>query len=170
MKQLYFVRHGLSEANKSGHIAGQHTETPLSPEGRDQARAAGERARTLNIQYIITSPQERAQHTAQIIAETIQLPPPSIEVNSLFVERGYGKLEGTLWSPDLNVDGFADVELTDTLLHRMHVAYQFLLGVPHDTVLVVGHGAMGRALRHVIHPNIPFNTKPFPNAQIVQLV
>lgn len=170
MKHLYFVRHGLSEANKEGRWAGRHTETPLAPEGRLQAEAAGKEAKLLGIDHIISSPQSRAHETAQIIASTLGLPAKSVELNSLFVERGYGVLEGTPWKPDMNVDGFADVETTDTLLHRMYLAHEFLLTLPHDVVLVVGHGAAGRALRHIIHPHIPVHTQPFPNAQIVQLI
>ena len=171
MKHLYFVRHGLSEMNKSGHFAGRHTETPLAPEGRAQARAAGEHARNLNIDLIISSPQSRAHDTAKIIAETIGYPVDKIEVNSLFVERGLGVLEGKPWMPDLNIDGFADVETTDTLIERMHLAHEFLLAIPHDNVLVVSHGAIGRGLRHIFHPEIPFAPSPsFKNAEIVQLI
>ncbi len=171
MKHLYFVRHGLSEMNKTGHWAGRHTETPLTPEGREQAREAGAHARKFHIDHIVSSPQGRAHDTAKIIAEVIGYPVDAIELNSLFMERGLGILEGKPWQPDLNIDGFADVETTDTLLERMHLAYELLRSLPADNVLVVSHGAIGRALRHVIHPDIPFHhSEPFPNAQIIQLL
>ncbi len=171
MKHLYFVRHGLSEANKAGLRAGKHTETPLAPEGREQARQAGEQAKKLNIDLIISSPQSRAHDTAKIIAEIIGYPVDRIELNSLFVERDLGVLEGKPWHPDLNIDGFADVETTDTLIERMHLAHEFLRAIPHDNVLIVSHGAIGRGLRHVFHPEIPFAPSPsFKNAEIIKLV
>lgn len=171
MKHLYFVRHGLSEMNKTGHWAGRYTETPLAPEGREQARQAGEHAKNLKIDLIISSPQGRAHDTARIIAGTIGYPEHAIELNSLFMERGLGILEGKPWQPDLNIDGFADVETTDTLLERMHLAYEFLKSQPHENVLVVSHGAIGRGLRHIIYPEIPFHhSQPFKNAEIVQLI
>lgn len=170
MKHLYFVRHGLSEMNKRGLRAGAGSDTPLAPEGHEQARLAGFHAKDLHIDHIISSPQKRAHHTAQIIAREIGYPEDEIVLNSLFVERHYGELEGTTWAPDMNLDGFADVETTDTLLHRMHMAYEFLLTLPADNVLVVSHGATGRALRHIIHPEIPFKSGYFPNAEIIQLL
>lgn len=171
MKHLYFVRHGLSELNKQGRRAGGGTETPLAPEGHGQAHKAGAHAKTLRIDHIISSPQKRAHHTAQIIANEIGYPESDIVLNSLFVERHFGELEGSQWAPDMNIDGFADVETTDTLLHRMHVAYEFLQTLPYDNILIVSHGSTGRALRHIIHPHIPFReSEPFPNAEIVQLI
>lgn len=172
MKRLYFCRHGLSEMNKLGLWAGQ-TETPLSEEGRLQAKLAGEHARTLGIQKIISSPYERAHDTAKIIAGEIGYPLHHIELNSLFIERHFGSLDGTPWSPDLNLDGFADIETTDSLFERCKLGFEFLLTVPEDTVLLVSHGATGRMLRHVIHPEIPFEKTAefsgFANAEIVQL-
>lgn len=171
MKHLYFVRHGLTEMGKSGLRAGAGTETLLAPEGHEQARHAGHHAKTLDIDHIISSPQKRAHHTARIIAHEIGFPEKDIVLNSLFVERHFGELEGVRWEADMDIDGFADVETTDTLLHRMHLAYEFLRSLPFDNVLVVSHGSTGRALRHIIHPEIPFHgSEPFENGQIVQLI
>lgn len=171
MQHLYFIRHGLTEANKAGRRIGGGSESPLAPEGHIQAKEAAAHARLLGIDHIVSSPQRRAHHTAEIIAREIGFPEKSIELNSLFTERHFGELEGAKWEPDINIDGFADVETTDTLLHRMHLAYVFLQDMPHDNILVVGHGSMGRALRHIIHPHIPFHySEQFPNAKIVQLL
>ena len=171
MKHLYFVRHGISEMGKQGLRAGAGSETLLAPEGHEQARRAAAHIRKLDIDHIISSPQKRAHHTAQIIAREIGYPEDDIALNSLFIERHFGELEGTRWEPDMNVDGFADVESTDTLLHRMHMAYEFLHSLPFENILVVSHGSTGRALRHIIHPHIPFhNSEPFLNGEIVQLI
>src|SRR5215475_13120394 len=97
MKHIYFVRHGLTEMSKQGLRAGAGSETPLAPEGHDQAKRAGHHAKQLAIDHIISSPQKRAHHTAQIIAREIGYPEHDIALNSLFVERHFGELEGTLW-------------------------------------------------------------------------
>jgi broad specificity phosphatase PhoE len=173
MKHLYFVRHGLSELNKIGLIAGQ-IETPLAAEGRDQARLAGLEAKKLGIEKIVSSSYSRAYDTAKIIAQEIGYTLSDIELNSLFIERCMGVMEGKPWSPDLNMDGFADVETFDTLYERCKLGFEYILTIPEDVVLVVSHGSTGRMLRHVINPDIPFrNTDPssrFNNAQIVQLI
>jgi uncharacterized phosphatase len=171
LKELYFVRHGLSELNVAGKYAGT-LDTPLVKAGQDQARLAGQQAKKLNIDYIISSPLSRALDSAKIIAEVIHLPTLSIEVNSLLVERHYGVMEGQPWNPDLDVDGVADVETIDNLLKRAQLALQHIESMAATNVLVVSHGGFGRALRLVINPAIPFNdpNSPFKNAEIVRLI
>ena len=125
MKKLYFIRHGLSEMNVKGLIAGR-TESPLTEEGKLQARHAGKQAKKLGIDYIVSSPMSRAHETAKIIAKEIGYPLDKIHLNSLFIERDFGELEGKVWSPDLDIDGFADVEAQDTLIERAGLALNFL--------------------------------------------
>ncbi|MFA5004471.1 MAG: histidine phosphatase family protein [Candidatus Saccharimonadales bacterium] len=177
MKRLYFVRHGLSEMNLSGHVSGS-TETPLAAEGKAQAKLAGEHAKALHIDHIIASPLSRAYDTAKIIAKEVGYPTDKIELNSLLIERHFGSLEGTVWTPDLDLDGFADVESHDNLKNRVILALEYVQTLPAENVLIVSHGATGRMFRHVIEPNIPFrSTDPdvrhatrFENAKIVQLL
>lgn len=171
MKRLYFCRHGLSVYNKIGRFAGQ-IETPLTPEGKQQAKLAGQRARTLHIDHIISSPYARALDTATNIAAEINYPVNQIEQNSLFMERGLGVLEGQPWSPHLDIDGFADVETIDALMERVHLAFRYLQTIEADNVLVVSHGALGRMLRHITRPDIPFQgpgSTPLINAEIIEL-
>ena len=46
MTHLYFVRHGLSQLNKERRVAGI-TETPLTKEGKLQAKITGENQKIL---------------------------------------------------------------------------------------------------------------------------
>ena len=170
MKHLFFVRHGLSEMNKQGVYSGQ-TETPLTLEGIEQAKMAGQYAKKLGIQKIVCSPFSRAYDTGKIIAEAIDYPLTDIELNSLFIERNMGVMEGQPWSPDLNIDGFADVETVDSLFERAKLGLEFLESLSEDVVLVVSHGSTGRMLRHILHPDIPFRgSKGFLNGDIVRLL
>ncbi|MDB5181974.1 MAG: hypothetical protein JWP13_737 [Candidatus Saccharibacteria bacterium] len=170
MKHLYFCRHGLSQLNAEGKWAGS-TETPLTTEGRGQAKKAGEEAKGLGIDYIICSPLSRAQDTAKIVAKEINYPEHDIEVNSLVVERHFGSLEGTTWDPDFNIDGISDAEPLDTLLERARLTLNHLKTVDADTILVVSHGSFGRALRHVLNPSVPFEkVERFENAKIAKLL
>ncbi len=170
MTNLYFIRHGLSELGKAGLWAGS-TDSPLAPEGREQATAAGVAARSLSIDYIISSPLSRAYDTACIIALEIGYPVESIEVNKLIVERDFGALEGTPWDPDFDVDSVQDAETTVSILDRARRTYDYLLTLTADNVLIVSHGSLGRALRHIIDPAKAFDTTHrFANADIVKLL
>jgi len=174
MKRLYFVRHGETHMNVSGHYSGT-TETKLTPKGRAQAKAAGKLAKNLGIDYIVSSPLSRAYNTAKIIAKEIGYPIDQIHTNALFIERHFGEMEGKLWQPDLDIDGIADVESVDEMLGRAKEALEFLHTIPHNNVLVVAHGTFGRALRsHILPDMVYYNTSPtspstdrLPNAEIV---
>jgi uncharacterized phosphatase len=172
VKHLYFVRHGLSEANKAGIWSGQR-QTPLSPEGYEQAHEAGKAAKDLSIDLIVCSPFERTVDTAKIIADEIGLTHDNIIPNKLFIERGLGELEGKPWKIEHSIDDYEGVETRSSLFARMKYAQEYLESLPADTILVVGHGASGRALRHVINPEIPFQgpgVKRLPNGQIIKFM
>src|SRR6185437_9776053 len=167
MKHLYFIRHGLSEMNKTGVWSGAASESPLTAEGRNQAKAAGIAAKQLGLDYIISSPLSRAHDTAKIIAGAIGYPEEKIELNSLLIERDLGPLEGQPWDPDLNLDDIADVETAEEITRRAKLTLAHLQTLDAESILVVSHGSFGRAFRHVIHPDIPFEVSEvgyrFPN-------
>lgn len=149
MKKFYFVRHGLTEMNEAGIWSG-HIETDLTDEGRIQAKVAGKelKARDVRIDLVIASPLSRTQETAKIIARQIGYPIKDIEINPLFIERHFGDLEGKPYAPDLDLDGIANIETTDTILHRAERALMYLESLPQEHILVVAHGSIGRAIRH----------------------
>lgn len=174
MKHLYFIRHGLSEMNKAGIWSGAQSQSPLSKEGRQQAQKAGIVAKQLGIDYIISSPLSRAHDTAKLIAREIGYPEAKIELNSLLIERDLGPLEGKPWNPDLNLDDIADVETADTIAERARLTLDHLQTLDAEAILVVSHGSFGRAFRHAVHPDIPFEVTPeayrFPNGEIIKLL
>src|SRR5579871_1222970 len=149
MKTLYFIRHGQSQMNVEKRFAGK-TDTPLTEEGRQQAKSAGKKAKgqNLRIDLIVSSPLSRAHETARIIAREIGYPEGRIELNPMLAERNFGSLEGQLWVGDLNMDGIADMETIDELLARAAEVIAWLKQLEPDNILVVSHGSLGRALRH----------------------
>ena len=170
MKHLYFVRHGLSVMNKKGIFSGR-TETPLAPEGIDQTKLAAEDIKSLGIDCIITSPMERARQTADIIAREIGFPANQIEVHDFFMERAFGVLEGEPYEPDMEIDDIEGVERNEEILARARQGVAYLQSLPHDNILVVSHGAIGRAMRHILTPDVPFHgSERFKNAELVQLL
>jgi broad specificity phosphatase PhoE len=167
MKKIYFCRHGLSEMNKTGHIAGI-TDTPLVKEGREQAKQAGKKAKKLGIDLIVSSPLKRAHETAKIIAKELGYPEVNIHVSKLLLERDFGAAEGHPYAPDLNLDGFSDIEAVDTLIERARLSVKWIDSLPGSTVLVVGHGSFGRALRSVLIKEHTFsNAEKIQNSEIL---
>lgn len=170
MKRLYFIRHGESVNNSLGLGAGR-TETPLTDKGRRQAKLAGEHATQYKIDYIISSSLSRAHETAEIIAKEIGYSPKNIEINDLFIERNYGILEGTPMASNVGIDfdKVSGIEKTSSLIKRARKALDYLESLPEENILVVSHGAFGRALRHHLLEDFPFdNIHRLENAKIVQ--
>lgn len=169
MKHLYFVRHGLSVMNQQG-IFSSSTDTPLNDEGRRQAAAAGRELKAAGIDCIVSSPSKRTMDTARLIAEQIGFPPERIVPDENLRERDFGPLEGTPYVPNLTHET-PGVETAEALVARVQKALDHMQTLEADTILVVSHGAVGRALRHCTDPKTPFfPSKGFKNAEVVQLL
>lgn len=184
MKHLYFVRHGLSQANVDRIWSG-HFDTLLVDEGRVQAQKAGESIleQSIHIDLIIASPLIRTQETARIIAEAIGYPVSKILTEQLLIERTFGILEGKLSDkffeqykyPDL--DTVQGAETVEALQERAQKVFDTIQKRPEDNILLVGHGAFGRAIRrvakglpHTEEYSISWEKNYIPNAEIIQLV
>ncbi|MCR8723898.1 histidine phosphatase family protein [Frigidibacter sp. ROC022] len=135
-----FLRHGESEANRSGLIAGS-LDVPLTDRGRDQARSAAPALAGEGITRILASPMARAHETAEIVARELGLPVeplPGIE------ERGFGQLEGR--PLDDRPDYFADPpggESWETFRRRCESTLERINGSGN---LIVGHAGTWRAI------------------------
>ncbi len=163
------MRHGLTEMNVEGRWSGS-SETPLTEVGRKQARLAGEYARSLNIDTIVTSSLGRAVETAEIVAQEMGHNQADIIKSDLIIERHFGELEGAPYIPDVDLSGYKDIEPIEVLYDRCRTFVDWLETAPGDTVLIVSHGSTGRALRHVLNPTTPFaGAGHFPNAEIFEL-
>lgn len=183
MKTIYFVRHGQSVMNVSGHYAGT-TDTPLTEEGQKQAKAAGKylKAELIPIDVIVSSPLSRAHGTAQHIASEIDYDLDGIILHDDLVERHFGILEATPFgsgsvtaiahSSDPNAyEKIQDAEKIADMQARADRIIEYLNSLPHENILIVSHGHFGRALRRSIlkHPITEFGDR-FENAKIVKLI
>jgi probable phosphoglycerate mutase len=166
VKRLYFIRHGQSVLNVQGVRAG-HINTPLTDEGRQQAKRAGRAAKKHGIDTIVCSPLDRARETAEIAGQEIGLPANKIHVNSLLIERDFGPFDGQPYDPDLDLDGFADVESFDETRERAKLALEWIKTLGGSNVLVVSHGGLGRAMRSLLKPEVDRSLK-LANAKIEQ--
>ena len=170
MKQLYFMRHGLSEMNMRGLFSGR-VETPLSKQGKLQCQQASLSLKGVDIRAIVCSPMERAYESALIVAQEIKFPKDQLVVNDLFMERDLGVLEGTKYIRGKTLNNVEGMESAEHLVKRAKEGLAFLESLDSDSILLVSHSAIGRALRYVIDPNMKFDEiESFGNAKIVRLI
>jgi probable phosphoglycerate mutase len=144
--QLWIVRHGETEWSASGRHTST-TDVPLTPAGETAGRALRERLAGTSFDLVLTSPRERARHTAELAGF------PDAEVDEDLVEWAYGDYEGittatiretvpgwTVWThPSPNGETAAAIgERIDRVVARVR-AHGGL-------VLAVGHGHASRVL------------------------
>lgn len=87
-RQIWLVRHGETEWAVAGRHTGR-TDIPLTPIGRDQARALGERLAGHAFGLVLGSPLSRAAETARLSGYG-----PVMEPDGDLMEWDYGALEG----------------------------------------------------------------------------
>ncbi len=178
MKYLYFVRHGESEFNKSGIWTGT-TDSPLTELGRKQAINAGKKLRSLRIDNIVSSPLIRAHDTAKLIATQINYPVDKIVITPQSVERSFGELEGDVAkllttnyiNDEASIDDYEGVEKLRDMQKRAEDFLAYLQTLPHETILVVGHGAFGRGIRRAVNSKpTDYNGYRLKNAEIARFI
>lgn len=77
-RDLFLVRHGLTEWNERGRLMGR-SEIGLSARGREQVKAAAEALAAIPIDSVLSSPQRRARETADAIAAPHGLPVETVD-------------------------------------------------------------------------------------------
>jgi 2,3-bisphosphoglycerate-dependent phosphoglycerate mutase len=92
MATLVLIRHGQSLWNLENRFTGW-VDVPLTGQGRDEARRAGERIRDIKFDVAYTSVLSRAQETLELVLQMVGQRPPVIRDPALN-ERHYGDLQG----------------------------------------------------------------------------
>lgn len=164
------MRHGLSLHNQIGKFSGR-IDSPLTDEGRLAVKITGESIKDLSIDVIVCSPLSRAHESAEIIADVIGYPKTKILVSDLFSERDFGVLEGTKYIPIEVTEEVEGIESIDDLMLRAEKGFSLLSRIESNNVLLVSHGAIGRALRYVISQEYPMDhPSKFHNSEVVKLI
>lgn len=91
MPTLILARHGRTEANATGLLAGRSPGVVLDGTGRSQAEAAALRLRGLTLAAAVTSPLERCRETAGLLLAGTGL---SAEAEDGITECDYGEWTG----------------------------------------------------------------------------
>jgi broad specificity phosphatase PhoE len=145
------ISDGESTGNAADCLQGQNN-APLTKKGVRQAKALAEYWNDHGDKFdlIISSPQERARSTAQLIAKTLGI---TLQFNPAWMERAFGILEGVPFSEMLEQNPPPDFyhpydqigesgECLMDLYLRASKAVQNLLKNPPGSYLVVSHGAL----------------------------
>lgn len=92
----YVMRHGQARSNVEStiHSSDARGENKLTETGEEEARRAARELAKAGITKIVTSPLERTQQTAQIIAAELGLPRGSIVTEERMREIALGTLDG----------------------------------------------------------------------------
>lgn len=152
MARVLLLRHGQSTWNAESRWQGQ-ADPPLSPEGERQAGAAALLLADLGIAAVVSSPQQRALQTAEVVAEALGLGP--VEIDADLRERHVGDWSGlTRADIDARWPGALDDwragqlhrppggEHHDDMAGRVLAALARLAGRPEPVVLAVTHGGV----------------------------
>lgn len=94
-RALVLIRHGQSTANAAGEFTGNR-DVPLTPLGREQARAAGRRLleRGLYPDAAFCSTRARTAESAELILDALGRSGLPVEPGAALDERDYGALTG----------------------------------------------------------------------------
>ena len=87
--KVYLARHGQTVWNRRDVVCGR-TDIPLTEKGLQQARELAEQVAAAPVDLILASPLQRAQQTAQVVAERIHAP---IVTEPLLLEQDFGDYE-----------------------------------------------------------------------------
>jgi 2,3-bisphosphoglycerate-dependent phosphoglycerate mutase len=161
MPKLILVRHGQSIWNLQNRFTGW-VDVPLTPKGVEEAKAAGERLRGIDIDICYTSALRRAQHTLDLIQESMPLDAPVIRDQALN-ERDYGDLAGLnkdktrekygaeqvhIWRRSFDVPPPGGESLKDTCDRTLPFFDRAIMGDIEQgrNVLVAAHGNSNRSI------------------------
>jgi len=152
---FYFLRHGETEYNAEGRIAGSY-ETALTGRGHDQARSAATLLAKTAITTIYSSPMRRALDTAGYVAGATGL---QIRVIEAIAERHWGSLEGVPRSARRPGELPEDAETVDQFTRRVLRGFGEVDG---DLPLIVAHSGVFRVLCRTL--GIVESERPITNA------
>lgn len=89
MGTLLLIRHGRTDANASGVLAGRTPGVVLDEVGRSSTQALAKRLAEVNLAQVVSSPLERTQETASILFKGVE-----VALEDRLLECDYGDWQG----------------------------------------------------------------------------
>ena len=164
MTTFYCVRHGKTEFNLNRVFQGGLADSPLLPEGIENAKKVGHYLKDIDFDAVFVSPQKRAQDTAKNILAGFET---NLDINTVhnLREMEFGEWDG---QPEVDYHHFEEFQ---NLVHRPHHYDPSAFGgetfeelieraltvfndiskqYPDGTVLIVSHGlTLQSILKHL---------------------
>jgi broad specificity phosphatase PhoE len=147
LPRLFLIRHGETEWSLSGRHTGR-TDIALTERGEEDAKALGNRLRTLPFSAVLTSPSRRARRTCELAGLAA-----ATEIDSDLSEWDYGDYEGLTSAEilearlgwNLFLDGCPNGESPARVSDR---ADRVIAGLKEreGNIALFSHGHFGRAL------------------------
>lgn len=156
MKNIYLIRHGLTDWNKEGRIQG-FKESNLTTKGKKQAQAAGNFFKNIPLDIIYSSSLKRAYDTASIINKTKNI---DIIKTDLLKEGNFGIWEGKTLEEVLSIDkdnyikwisvpekcNIKNGETLDDIRIRTSKFLENIGEGKHENILIVAHSTVLKIL------------------------
>jgi len=157
MIRLYIVRHGETEWNREGRFQGWK-DSPLTEEGRHQAKSLAERLKNYKIDHLYSSPSGRTIETAEIIADANDL---EIIEEPGFKEIDLGDLEGKrtewveanhpdvihdFWNEPHNYEPLSGEDFYELKERVIGTLNNILNKHSDDNILIVSHAAASKTI------------------------
>lgn len=154
--QLYIIRHAESMGNIETDEDFDKTNPPLTPHGRAQAKALGERFAGLKEYTLYASPLDRARETAEQISKNIIF-------DSDLLERGVRQTENGF--EDFDESDAECVERAERIIERIKTKHN-----NKENVILVAHGMYAQFLIRAAL-EIPFGIMRFSvyNASVTKI-
>ena len=165
--QFYFVRHGKTEINEAGRFNGGTVDSPFIPTGVEATKRMAQYLKDVPFDVALTSPQMRAQTTAQIILSENKRPPELTIIEDLremrlgdwdgekidqITEAYPEDLKNYRTRPDLFDAEKFHAESYSHLIERSKAVIDSVTEkYPKEKILVVSHGILLMALLNTLN-------------------
>jgi len=154
-KEIFLVRHGTTAYNEEDRLQGR-IDNPLSEKGLAESGLLADALAGIPFSAVFSSPMQRAQTTAAILNKKRGL---TVTTLAGLVEIDLGSWEGRIYGqvqlddPDFYQRWLADEALPIPegesfiqVYQRLEAPLREILIQEHETVLIVGHASVNRAI------------------------
>ncbi|MGM7701797.1 histidine phosphatase family protein [Pseudalkalibacillus sp. Hm43] len=138
---IYVIRHGQTDLNKEGRLQGRNG-LPLNGQGIKQAESLRGELKGVSFDYVFSSPQERAVHTAEIATGVTPAIDPRLDVFDLGTADRMKKEDVQMKEAIPDPDVYEGVEDIPSYMKRVFSFMEELenkYGTSDVNILISGH-------------------------------